>query len=95
MIYNLKKKGKDIFILTPYKIDIDKIDVEKEVKIVRIVIINYTQVAMALLTTMALQVIVIVNAWSDSISIALTVIFLFAVLLQFFITQKRINSIVG
>lgn len=95
MIYNFKKNGKDTFALTPYKIDMSKLDFEKEKVIVKILIIQYTQIAMAILTNMIIEVLSIVNGWDKNISLILGIILTIVVFSQFFIINKRIKTILG
>ena len=95
MIYSLNKNGKDVFVLTPYKIDIKKLDFEKEKIIVKMLKIQYIQIAMAILTNMAIEVLRIVNGWDKNISLILGIILMIVVFSQVFIIKKRIKIILG
>ena len=95
MIYSVNKNGKEAFVLTPYKIDINKLDFEKEKIIVKILRIQYTQVAMAILTNMVIEVLSIVNGWDKNISLILGIILMVVVFSQVFTINKRIKTILG
>ncbi|WP_018590743.1 hypothetical protein [Terrisporobacter glycolicus] len=95
MIYSLNKNRKDAFVLTPYKIDIKKLDFEKEKIIVKMLKIQYAQIAMAILTNMVIEVLSIVNGWDKNISLILGIILMIVVFSQVFIIKKRIKIILG
>lgn len=95
MIYSINKNGKNAFVLTPYKIDINKLDLKKEKIIVKMLRIQYTQIAMAILTNMVIEVLSIVNGWDKNISLILGIILMIVVFSQFFTINKRIKTILG
>lgn len=95
MIYSINKNGKDAFVLTPYKIDINKLDFEKEKIIVKMLKIQYTQITMAILTNIVLEVLIIVKGWDKNISLILGIILMIVVFSQFFTINKRIKTILG
>ena len=95
VIYSINKNGKDAFILTPYKIDINKLDFEKEKIIVKMLRIQYTQITMAILTNIVLEVLIIVKGWDKNISLILGIILMIVVFSQFFTINKRIKTILG
>ena len=95
MIYSINKNAKYAFLLTPYKIDIKKLDFEKEKIIVKMLRIQYTQIAMAILTNMIIEVLSIVNCWDKNISLILGIILMIVVFSQVFIIKKRIKIILG
>ena len=95
MIYSINKNGKDTFVLTPYKIDINKLDFEKEKIIVKMLKIQYTQITMAILTNIVLEVLIIVKGWDKNISLILGILLMIVVFSQFFTINKRIKTILG
>lgn len=95
MIYSFKKNGKDVFALTPYKIDINKLDFQKEKMIVKILIVQYTQIAVAILTNIVIEVLAIVNSWDKNISLILCMILIIVILSQIFTVNKKIKAILG
>lgn len=95
MIYSLKKNGKDTFFLTPYKIDINKLDIEKEKIIVKMLIVKYVQVAIAVLTNVVIEILAIVNGWDKNISLALCIILVFVIFYLFSSVNKRIKNVLG
>lgn len=95
VIYSINKNGKDAFILTPYKIDINKLDFEKEKIIVKMLRIQYTQITMAILTNIVIEVLSIVKGWDKNISLILGIILMIVVFSQFFTINKRIKTILG
>ena len=95
MIYSLKKNGKDTFALTPYKIDVNKLNLEKEEMIVKILRVQYTQIAMAILTNMLIEILAIINGWDKNISVALCMILVFVIFYQVFTINKKIKNILG
>ncbi|WP_042272441.1 hypothetical protein [Faecalimicrobium dakarense] len=95
MIYNFKKNGKDAFTLTPYKIDINKLDLEKEKMIVKMLSVQYIQISMAILTNIAIEILAIANSWDKNISVALCMILMFVIFSQVFTVNKRIKNVLG
>ena len=95
MIYSLKKNGKDTYFLTPYKIDINKLDIEKEKIIVKMLIVKYVQVAIAVLTNVVIEILAIVNGWDKNISLALCIILVFVIFYLFSSVNKRIKNVLG
>lgn len=94
MIYSLKNNGKDTFNLTPYKIDVNKLDLEKEEMIVKILRVQYMQIAMLIVTNMVIEILAIINGWDKNISVALCMILMFVIFYQVYI-NKRIKNILG
>lgn len=95
VIYSINKNGKDAFILTPYKIDINKLDFEKEKIIVKMLRIQYTQITMAILTNIVIEVLSIVKGWDKNISLILGIILMIVVFSQFLTINKKIKTILG
>lgn len=95
VIYSFKKNGKDTFTLTPYKIDMNKLDLEKEKVIIKILKVQYIQIAMAILTNIIIEILAIANGWDKNISVALCMILMFVIFSQVFIINKRIKMILG
>ena len=95
MINSFNKNGKDAFALTPYKIDINKLDFEKEKAIVKMLKIQYVQIAIAILTNMVVEVLSIINGWNKNISLILGIILIIGVFYQVFIIKKKIKMLLG
>lgn len=94
MIYSLKNNGKDTFNLTPYKIDVNKLDLEKEEMIVKILRVQYMQIAMLIVTNMVIEILAIINGWDKNISVALCMILMFVIFYQVYIKFDIKNPII-
>ena len=94
MIYSLKNNGKDTFNLTPYKIDVNKLDLEKEEMIVKILRVQYMQIAMLIVTNMVIEILAIIKGWDKNISVALCMILMFVIFYQVYIKFDIKNPII-
>lgn len=94
-IYRFKEDGKDSFIFTPYKIDIDKLDPRKENVITKILITQYTQAAVVISINTIISALTIINNWSETISAIICIILVFVIFFNGFIVNKRIKNILG